>query len=244
MYKNFDWPIPPSYELPAGAEFSGHEPCLLTLRRGQKLNGLLTRFLLVNGVVEFLPSRGRINIDIPLEDILQLRLTRPLKLKRRRTAIEQRSGEVLPPSEKQPFVIELCNDETLAGESVGFELQACGLFLYVPTYGESVLRTFVPASAMRRHQIGKPIGEILAGTSCCRRCTRTAPRRPSCGFSRWAWTRSTSPIRSPACSRSRKRSCAAGMSRALEKCSSTNAPAARHASARCTGDEPGCMNCW
>ena len=161
MYANFQWPIPSYYELPAGEEFRGHEPALVVLLRGTKVNGTLSRFLPTHGVVEFLPARGRINLDLPLADILQLRLTRPLVLKPRVSEIAQRSGEMARPSEKQPVRVELVNGEVLEGETAGFELQSAGLFLYLASYGDTVVRTFVPAGSIRQQQIGKPIGEIL-----------------------------------------------------------------------------------
>jgi type II secretory ATPase GspE/PulE/Tfp pilus assembly ATPase PilB-like protein len=161
VFSNFEWPKPPYFELPQGAEFTGHEPALLTLVRGQKLGGSLTRFLPSHGVVEFLPARGRVNIDVPLADIVQLRLTRPIVFRPRATEIEQRGGEVARPSLRQPFSVELINGEILSGETTGFEQQSTGLFLYIANYGDAVLRTFIPAGSIKKQQIGKPIGQML-----------------------------------------------------------------------------------
>lgn len=161
MYTNFEWPTPPFYELPDGEEFVGHEPAVVDLVRGQKITGSLTRFLPAHGIIEFLPSRGRTNLDLPLSDILQLRLTRPLILTARRSALEERGGPAVRPLEKQPFSIELVNGETLSGVTVGFEVQGAGLFLYLVNYGDTVLRVFVPTTAIRNQQIGKRLGELL-----------------------------------------------------------------------------------
>ena len=62
------------------------------LVRGHKMSGLLTRFLPSHGVVEFLPARGRVNIEVSLADILQLRLTRPIVYRPRATELEQRAS--------------------------------------------------------------------------------------------------------------------------------------------------------
>jgi type II secretion system (T2SS) protein E len=161
MYDNFEWPVPPFYELPLGQDFVGNEPAILFLTAGRKVTGSLTRFLPTHGVVEFLPSRGRANLDIPLADIVQLRLTRPLVFRQRALSIEQRGAEITRPSPQQPFTVELTSGETLAGETVGFEVQSAGLFLYLVNYKDSVLRVFIPAGSVRSRQIGKPIGEIL-----------------------------------------------------------------------------------
>jgi type II secretory ATPase GspE/PulE/Tfp pilus assembly ATPase PilB-like protein len=161
VYANFEWPIPPYYELPAGEEFRGHEPAMMTLLAGQKVSGALSRFLPTHGIAEFLPARGRVNLDVPLADIQQLRLTRPLVLKRRASEVDRRAEQPSTPSERQPFSVEFVNGGTLVGETAGFELQAAGLFLYVTAYGEAVTRVFIPASSIKEKQIGKPIGEIL-----------------------------------------------------------------------------------
>jgi len=161
VYNNFEWPVPPLYELPAGEQFAGHEAAVLTLLRGQKIQGTLSRFLPGHGVVEFLPARGRVNLDVPLQDIAHLRLTRPLVLKPRETEIERRAGEPLRPPERQSFRVELANGEVLEGETIGVEMQTAGLFLYVVNYGDTVLRSFVPAAAVKSQQIGRPLGEIL-----------------------------------------------------------------------------------
>jgi type II secretory ATPase GspE/PulE/Tfp pilus assembly ATPase PilB-like protein len=161
MFSNFQWPRPPYFELPPGTEFTGHEPALMMLVRGKKLAGTLSRFLPSHGTVEFLLERGRVNIDVPVADILQLRLTRPIVFKPRKTEVEERAGGLEKPSLKQPFRVELCNGEVLEGETVGFEQQSAGLFLFVTHYGDAVLRVFIPASSIKDQRIGKPIGEML-----------------------------------------------------------------------------------
>ena len=51
--------------------------------KGQSLNGALTRFLPANSVIEFLPARGRANIEIPFADVKLLKLTRPARIRPR-----------------------------------------------------------------------------------------------------------------------------------------------------------------
>ena len=131
------------------------------LTGGRKVSGSLTRFLPTHGVVEFLPSRGRSNLDIPLADIVQLRLTRPLVFRQRAPKIEKNGVEFIPPSAPQPFAVELKSGEVLSGETVGFEVQSAGLFLYQVNYNDTVLRLFIPAISIKSQRIGKPIGEIL-----------------------------------------------------------------------------------
>jgi len=162
MYSAFDWPVPPSYELVPGDDFSGAEPALLVLARGQKIQGSLTRFLPSHGIIEFLPSRGRINLDVPIADIVQLRLTRAVLVRSRSIALEGGASSAAPPApQKQPYRVELCNGEVLEGITLGFTVHSAGLFLFTENYGATVIRTFVPADAIKSQQIGKPLGELL-----------------------------------------------------------------------------------
>jgi len=162
MYKNFEWPVPPYYQLPQGEEFSGPEPALVFLPNGVKMPGLLSRFLPTHGVIEFLHEKGRTNVEIALSDIKVLRLTRPLLLKPRGSPeLESRGGEPAKIPERLPFQVDFASGDPLVGETVGFEEHAAGLFLYVATYGEAVLRHFIPALSIKSQQIGKRIGEIL-----------------------------------------------------------------------------------
>lgn len=162
-YSTFQWPIPPYCQWPQEAEFTGPEPVMIWLLSGRKIGGSLTRFLPAHGVIEFLPNRGRSNLDIPLADVQQLRLTRPLVIKTRsgRTEFEERGADLATRSDKQPFEIRFTNGDALQGETVGFEVHAAGLFLYLANYGDTVIRTFMPSSAIKNKQIGKRIGEIL-----------------------------------------------------------------------------------
>lgn len=162
MYTNFEWPTPHLYEPASPAGFDGHEPATLHLLSGERREGLLTRFLPSHGVVEFMPKKERANISVPLTDIEQLRLDRPLVLRLRSDVMEiERRGLVVKPSERQSVGLEFVNGNTLTVETMGFDMQEAGLFLFVAGTDHSVIRTFVPASAIRKEQIGPLIGETL-----------------------------------------------------------------------------------
>lgn len=162
MYSNFEWPTSHLYEPVSPAEFDGHEPATLRLLNGEQREGSLTRFLPSHGVVEFLPKKERTNISVSLSDIEQLRLERPLSLKRRIDVSEiERRGPVVKPSEHQSVTLEFINGNTLTVVTKGFDIQEAGLFLFVTSADNNVIRTFVPASAIRKEQIGALIGQTL-----------------------------------------------------------------------------------
>ena len=162
MYSNFQWPVPHFYEPATPAGLDGREPAILHLLNGQKLEGLLTRFLPSHGVVEFVPKKERANINVQLTDIEQLRLNRPLVLRPRTDTSEiEKRGQIAKPSEKQSFRVEFVNGNVLEAETTGFDMQESGLFLFVLNAHDAVIRTFIPASSIKKEQIGPLISETL-----------------------------------------------------------------------------------
>lgn len=162
MYSNFQWPVSPYYEAATAGRIDQHEPAILHFLDGRKLEGLLTRFLPSHGVVEFVPKKEQANIDVQLTDIEQLRLNRPVVPRpRKETGDIEQPGQIARPSERQTFRVEFVNGNVLAAETIGFEMQESGLFLFVVDGNDAVIRTFIPASSIKTEQIGPLIGETL-----------------------------------------------------------------------------------
>jgi type II secretory ATPase GspE/PulE/Tfp pilus assembly ATPase PilB-like protein len=154
------WPDPPYYEPVDGAAASAEEPFSALLRDGRKLAGVLTRFDPLEGIFELHPKGGDV-IEVEARELLDLRLTRPILLRRRRSVIEEQAGQPETAPERQTFRITLGNDQVLEGETLGFDAHTLGLFLYIDADGEGVTRLFVPAEAIKRKQIGRRIGDLL-----------------------------------------------------------------------------------
>ena len=162
MYTNFEWPLPHYHEAPPAARFDGHEPAVVRLVDGRSIEGVLTRFLPSHGVVEFTPSKERANVNFSLTEIEQLQLTHPVVLRPRDDEGElDRRGPVARPSETQSVRLEFVNGNVLTAETAGFDMQEAGLFLFVRDSDHKVTRTFVPASSIKKEQIGPLIGKTL-----------------------------------------------------------------------------------
>ena len=160
MKSSQSWPIPAYFSIAEGTEEVAHEPAILMLNNGECLRGSLTRLLLEHSSIEFLPNRGQMNIGFPLDMILELRLTRPIPLIRKKIP---NLGEVAEAeAERQSFNIELNSGHILQGETMGFSAHSAGIFLFIPVRDNVVQRSFIPESAIKTRQIGQPIGEILA----------------------------------------------------------------------------------
>ncbi len=162
MYSNFEWPVPPYYEIPPKGELGDHELASLDFLDGRTLSGRLTRFSPASGIIEFVPDKERSNLDVPIKTIEQLRLTRSLEMRPRSDTSEiERRGHVGKRSEKQSYHVELTNGKVIEGETTGFEARETGLFLYTITGADSVVRSFIPQSSIKTRRIGPLIGETL-----------------------------------------------------------------------------------
>jgi len=158
--KALDWPHPPYYESADGGEAPHAEPAIALLRDGRKLVGSLTRFDAAEGVLEMLPQDGDL-IEITPQDLLELRLTRPVQLRRRHSVLDELSEQSDATPDRQTFRITLANDSVIEGETLGFDTHTLGTFLYVDGNGEGVTRIFIPTEAVKRKQIGQRLGDLL-----------------------------------------------------------------------------------
>ncbi|MFL6719342.1 MAG: hypothetical protein ACJ8G3_23600, partial [Burkholderiaceae bacterium] len=155
---DFQWPIPPHFQLSAGLE--DPQPALLTLTNGKRETGTLIRFDPENQLIEFLNKDFLLPSQVGFTDIKSLRLTRPTQLKR--VALIQ--AQQLNPADTglgQRCAVDFKDGDSLMAETLGYVEHPFGLFLFLCSYGDEVLRWFIPASAMTRYRIGEHLGQML-----------------------------------------------------------------------------------
>lgn len=157
----FEWPTPPYFHFDHAHNPRKSETCLIYLRNGSKILGDLIQFLPEESSILFLPTSSETNEIIHLDKIKSMRLVEPLLLKKYQTSLESRAEAFFPASERQPYTVEFFDKQILNGETVGFSNAAIGLYLYLPTADEKIVRCFIPRQAIAHHQIGLKIGEIL-----------------------------------------------------------------------------------
>ncbi len=160
LARPIDWPLPPYYELMDEAVAPREEPALALLRDGRRLIGKLVRFDSAEGLFDLLPHGGEL-VNVAPQDLLELRLTRPVMLQRRRSVLDAAAEAAAAESDCQTFRITLSNDSVVEGETLGFETHTLGLFLYVDEQGDGVTRIFVPSQAIKHKQIGRRLGDLL-----------------------------------------------------------------------------------
>jgi type II secretory ATPase GspE/PulE/Tfp pilus assembly ATPase PilB-like protein len=155
---DFQWPIPPHFQLSAG--LGDPQPALLALTNGKRETGTLTRFDAENSLIEFLNKEFLLPSQVGFKDFKSLRLTRPTELKRVALIQEQQldPADTVP---RQRCVVNFRDGDSLTAETLGYVEHPFGLFLFLCSYGDDVLRWFIPASAMTSYRIGERLGQML-----------------------------------------------------------------------------------
>ncbi|MET0961333.1 MAG: ATPase, T2SS/T4P/T4SS family [Noviherbaspirillum sp.] len=158
MITDFEWPIPPHFYLASGT--AGAEPAVLALSDGRRETGTMVRLDPDNGLVEFTSQKSLLAAQIGFADFKSLRLTRPIALNR----FELDPGKQLDSGDvslRQRCVVTFRDGDSLMSETIGYVEHKFGLFLFLCSYGDEVLRWFIPASAMASYQIGEHLGQLL-----------------------------------------------------------------------------------
>ena len=158
MMTDFEWPIPPHFQLATDA--IGPEPAMLAMHDGQRAAGTLARLDPENALIEFLTQTSLLANQIGFREFKSLRLTRPIALKR--LPLDQ--GAQFDPANislRKRCAVNFKDGDSLISETIGYVEQPFGLFLFLCSYGDDVLRWFIPASAVASYQIGEQLGQLL-----------------------------------------------------------------------------------
>jgi type II secretory ATPase GspE/PulE/Tfp pilus assembly ATPase PilB-like protein len=158
MIIDFEWPIPPHFYLAAGA--AGPESAVLAMTDGKRETGTMVRLDPENSLLEFMPQKAPLTRQVGFQEVKSLRLTRPIALKR----LELDPGGKLDSAYvglRQRCVVMFRDGDSLMSETIGYVEHKFGLFLFLCSYGDDVLRWFIPASAIASYQIGEHLGHML-----------------------------------------------------------------------------------
>jgi len=162
MSSDFEWPTPPHFDLVAKPTTGkgGLEPALVIMNDGRRQVGSMARLDPAASILEFHPERAASNLNIGFSSFKSLRLTAPVELKKLQIP-DASALEAQPTSAKQKCIVHFKDGDCLIAETVGFVPQQFGLFLFLVSYGNYVLRIFIPTESIANYQIGDQLGKML-----------------------------------------------------------------------------------
>ena len=139
---DFGWPLPPHCVLASTfpATNDGNAACIVTLNDGHRKAGNLIGFDQEASTLEFHPERAAGNLRIGFSSLKSIRLTSPIELKKLELplTVETHEGAVIPI--RQKCIIFFKDGERLLSETVGYVPREIGLFLFLVSGGNNVLR--------------------------------------------------------------------------------------------------------
>jgi len=164
MSNYFTWPIPSYYELIDSTETdSTSQPVLtavVTTLDGRWQTGVLMKMEPTATAIEFMPKRATHAVRMELNTIKSIRLTEPIKLVR--LQLSQPADESLAASSMtQKCVVRFKEGEPIVADTAGYVVEANGLYLFLMTQADNILRWFVPMEAIKSYQIGEQLGKLL-----------------------------------------------------------------------------------
>jgi hypothetical protein len=142
------WPLPPfGWDHEAIDDFA-IQPCRLQLRTGLAVDGELVAFEATAGRVQFRHPQSRRVVPVAFDLLRSVTLTRPL-------VPMAHAGSVPTAEHERDFRLDLADGSSLDGTTVGMVKSVFGVFLFPPVdVDASVIRVFVPRSALRRVEFG------------------------------------------------------------------------------------------
>ena len=163
MTDTFNWPIPSYYETidAAAADTVKNQAAaaVVTMMDGRWQAGMLLQMDGENGAIEFIPKRAKHATRIDFGLIKSIRLTEPIRLTRLQLSQLPLDGKTAAATQK--CTVQFKDGDTVVADTAGHLIEPFGLFLFLITQADNVLRWFIPLAAMTHYQIGEQLGQLL-----------------------------------------------------------------------------------
>jgi type II secretory ATPase GspE/PulE/Tfp pilus assembly ATPase PilB-like protein len=158
-----NWPLPPFFRDTVVRPEADPVDAIIFRRDGATLSGRLLAFLPASLSLQLAPH-GAVDVAaLRFHDIKSIHLIHPVELVVDESLVQlfrQTGGHAISPGERN-FEVRFVDGESLRGQTKGFVKTRCGLFIYLTTAANQVVRIFVPDDAMRSYQVGKLLGQQL-----------------------------------------------------------------------------------
>jgi type II secretory ATPase GspE/PulE/Tfp pilus assembly ATPase PilB-like protein len=159
--EEFRWPAPPYFEFVDESDRYDGADCRLIYTDGTAAAGQVCRFMPNRMLLGFAPDGAGEIVTVAFSFMQELRLIRPVELRREREFAGAAADELPVRTERQEFSIDLPGGRTFRGETLGYVSALCGLFLYLPHSSGGYVRCFIPKRLEDSCRIEAPIGQIL-----------------------------------------------------------------------------------
>lgn len=157
------WPLPPFFKEAFSGDTQTSPDAVVFALDGSTHRGQLLGFDPLTTSVRFMPRGETTALHAKFASIKSIQLIHPLNLvpDADLIALYQRAGGQAVVPVARDFMVEFLDGEHLHGSTKGFVKTVYGLFVYLVTQADHVIRIFVPEGALKSHQFGGLLGQHL-----------------------------------------------------------------------------------
>ena len=163
MHSLDNWPLPPFFKESLASDAPGSLDVIVFALDGAIHRGQLLAFDPVTTSVRFVPRGSAESVLVKFTGLKSVQMIHPLDLAPDAglIALYQRSGGQVVAPVARSFTVVFSDGEQLQGSTKGFVKTRYGLFVYLVTEADCVVRIFVPESMLRSYQFGGLLGQQL-----------------------------------------------------------------------------------
>jgi type II secretory ATPase GspE/PulE/Tfp pilus assembly ATPase PilB-like protein len=162
LAERFMWPAPPNHAFADENTPTVPEGCVIVYAKNNtKVLGQLHGFSPDEGIAEFRQTGRDALVQLDFDEIKEIRLTRPVSLRKVATLLEKTGIEVFQSSESQKYTLHYSDGQIATGITHGSFARESGLFLFIENDSGNVIRSFNPKHAVKNIQIGAALGKML-----------------------------------------------------------------------------------
>lgn len=147
------WPAPPKYQYPPSVDSCGAEPCVLVYSDGRECFGTLLAYAEAAGELRYQSEAGDPPATATLAELREIRLQRPVLMKRQDRMFESTTGAAFGDDEKYVFSLQMVDGAVLSGETIGFIRAEVGVYLFPLETTSTVRRRFIGKAAIQSFEV-------------------------------------------------------------------------------------------
>ncbi|MDO8251622.1 MAG: ATPase, T2SS/T4P/T4SS family [Rhodoferax sp.] len=151
-----NWPLPPFYKDVRTSPEQAPVEAVIFAPQGKVLGGRLLGFLPESLTVELAAHDDGTRQSIPFAHFNSIQLIHPITLVPDTELLElyREAGDQMTAPGLRPFHVYFVDGEQLQGQTKGFVRTSRGLFIFLSTGTERVVRIFIPENALASYQVG------------------------------------------------------------------------------------------
>lgn len=157
------WPLPPFFKDTNAQDAQAPLDAVVFAVDGSVHRGQLLAFDTASQTMRFRARASEGESASSFASIKSIQLIHPITLEPDEAliALVQKFGGQMGPPAARPFSVTFSDNEVLQGSTKGFVKSRCGLFIFLVSTQDRVVRIFVPEGVLKSYHVGGLLGQQL-----------------------------------------------------------------------------------